>query len=113
MDFKQSFIAEYTDFELYLEGVLTPFSAINIYESEASPPNLAINLPANSGALRILPGTIVQLYGPAKNPFKNTTDKVVLFEGEITGNSYGRSSGQSTITLNCQSLLAKLYSAQT
>ncbi len=112
MDFKQSFIAEYTDFELYLEGIKTSFSAVNIYESEASPPNLAINLPANSGALRILPGTIVHLYGPAKNPFKSVTEKVLLFEGEVTGNSFAKSSGQSTITLNCQSLLAKLYSAQ-
>ena len=112
MDFKKPLINDYTDFELYLEGIKIPFSSVTIHESESAPPSLSIRLPAKSGALKILAKTVVHLYGPAPNPFTGIKEKILLFEGEVSGFGYDTTSNSSSISLRCQSLLASIYKAK-
>jgi len=99
--------------EVYLEGVKIPISNVSIHEAIGSPPSCTINFPAHSGALRILPGTLVHVFGDVeKFPGIGKTqtvevEKVLLFEGEVAGQSYSKSPQQRIISLTAQSLLHK------
>lgn len=103
-------------FELYLEGIQIPFSSISIMESETIYPTATITLPATSGALRILGGTIVQVFGPGlvENENSNTKikGKVLLFEGEVKSYGYQKTVGGRVISLECISLLASFENAK-
>lgn len=99
--------------EVYLEGVKIPVTGVTINEAIGSPPSCTINFPAHSGALRILPGTLVHIFGLVEMlPGLGQTKKIIrqnvlLFEGEISGQSYTKTSSQRQISLTAQSLLHK------
>ncbi|MCK5643948.1 MAG: hypothetical protein KAJ19_24335, partial [Gammaproteobacteria bacterium] len=111
-------MARKVEYEVYLEGILTPCSAVQINETEFGYPNASLSFPAQSGSLRILEGTIVQIFGSAlaentagTGP-SNKSEKVLLFEGEVTGHSYALNTGGRSIVLMCASLLSRLDKAQ-
>ena len=111
-------MARKVEYEVYLEGILTPCSAVQINETEFGYPNASLSFPAQSGSLRILEGTIVQIFGSAlaeniagTGP-SDRNEKVLLFEGEVTGHSYTLSTGGRSIVLMCASLLNRLDKAQ-
>jgi len=101
------------EIEVYLEGVKIPVSSVTINEALGSPPSCTINFPAHSGALRILPGTLVHVFGLVEmlgglgQSQAITPQKVLLFEGEISGQSYSKSPQQRIISLTAQSLIHK------
>lgn len=96
-------INDRTGFEVYLEGIKAPtFSAMTIREIEGDFPSASISFPASSSILRILPGTIVQIFGP--EPI--TSDKILVFEGEVHSVSYQKSSGSRFVNFSCTSLLS-------
>lgn len=98
----QTIINNFNKFELYLEGVKVPYSGISISESEGIAPTASISMSATSSSFRVLPGTIVQFFGPKNN------ELVLLFEGYISTLSYSkRSSGGRQISFNCYSNLSK------
>jgi len=105
--------ASKVEIEVYLEGVKVPVSSISINEALGSPPSCTINFPAHSGALRILPGTIVHVFGlvemlPGLGQVKKLTkQQVLLFEGEIAGQSYSKTPTQRMVSLTAQSLIHK------
>lgn len=93
---------DYTNFELYLEGVRVYFSSITIREVEGGFPTASINLVATSGLMQTLPRTIVQLFGP--DPL--SSDLILLFEGEIVASAYRKDSmGGRVVSFNVNSLL--------
>ena len=93
---------EYTSFELYLEGIKVPFSNITIREVEGSFPSATIQFPGNSGVLRVLGGTIVQIFGPDPTESKN---KILLFEGEISTISYAKTDKSRAVGFQAISFL--------
>jgi hypothetical protein len=111
-------MAKKVEYEVYLEGIRTPCSAVNITETEFGYPSASLSFPAQSGSLRILEGTIVQVFGTALaentagNGPSDTNEKVLLFEGEVTGHSYSLTSGGRSIALMCSSLLNRWDKAQ-
>ena len=106
----QPIVNKKLNFQVYLEGISVPFSAFNISESEGNFPSASISFPASYGALRILPGTMVQIFGPINN--KNGEEYTgLLFEGEVTGIQYQKSAGGRIASLVCNSLLARFYQA--
>lgn len=97
-------------FQVYLEGISIPFSSINISESEGNFPTANIVFPVPDSALRLLPGTIVQIFGPVKNKYGE--DYIaLLFEGELTGLQYSKSSGGRQASILCNSLYYRFYQA--
>jgi len=99
-----------TGFKLFLEGVQVPFNTITISEAEGNFPTAAISFPAASGALRILPSTIVQIFGPKKD-VDSVEQEVLLFEGETSGIEYTKSADTKTASLICNSLLSTVFKA--
>ena len=109
------------EFELYLEGVKVPFSGAQVSESERGMPTASVSFPADPGVLKVLPGTIVQIFGPAvvNNPVvvkgEETSTKqaenILLFEGEVSGISYSKSTSGRVANLMCESLLNSLTRA--
>lgn len=97
----RTIINERTGFEVYLEGIEVPFTSISIREIEGAFPTATLQFPASSAVLRVLPATIVQIFGP--DPKSN--EKIVLFEGEITTVGYLKNQGTRTVTFNASSLL--------
>jgi len=95
-------VSEHTGFEVYLEGIKTPFSSITIRESEGSFPTASLSFPATSRITRILPGTVVQIFGP--DPL--TKDLIILFEGEIRAMGYQKSSSSRAVRFECRSFLS-------
>ncbi len=92
-----------TGFELFLEGIKVPFNAITVREIEGGYPTADLSFPATSGVLHTLPGTVVQFFGP--DPV--TEEKVLLYEGEITGYSYRKTQGGRYINFSTRSFLEK------
>lgn len=90
-----------TGFEVYLEGIQTDFASIMLREAEGDFPSATISLPATSAAMRILGGTVVQVFGP--DPL--TRDKILLFEGEVSALGYQKSGSSRAISLQCTSFL--------
>jgi len=101
--------------ELYLEGVKIPtFNSIDISESENTLPSAQIIFAATPSILRILPGTIVQIFISFDTKmYTNTFEEksILIFEGKITRMSYNKSSSGSIVTFNAMSLLAEMHSA--
>lgn len=101
-----------TGFELYLEGIKVPFSSISISEQENSLPTASVQFPATSGATKILPGTIVQIFGPnTSHPNVQNDNKVLLFEGEVSGITYQKGSQGRVAGLECRHLLSQMERA--
>ncbi|HNW88107.1 MAG TPA: hypothetical protein PKN48_00460 [Bacteroidales bacterium] len=97
-----------SNFQVYLEGVSVPFSSITITESEAAFPTASVVFPAVDGALRLLPGTIVQIFGPIKTKYGEDYTGL-LFEGEISGIQYSKSAYGRQANILCNSLFARFY----
>ena len=88
MEFKQPSVSSLKNdsrdlhFQCYLEGVEVPFTQIDLVEIEQGHPSAQLTFPAISGALRVLPSTIVQVFGPAeieKNGVKQP-GSILLFD---------------------------------
>ena len=107
-----------TKFKLYLEGVLVPFTAARIQETEGAFPNMVVSVPATTTCLKILPGTVVQLSGPyelsrAKIREKGVkVEEFLLFEGEVVSMAYSKSGTGRALQLQCSSLLNRFSSAR-
>lgn len=91
------------NFELYLEGVKIPFSSITLNEQEDNIPQMSVSFVGIPGALRILPGTIVQLFGPAGKKH------ALLFEGEMVSRQYSKGSSGRVVGISCMGILSMAY----
>jgi len=94
-------------FSLFLEGARVAFNTISINEQEGIPATAEISFPSGSGALRVLPGTVVQLFGEVKNRV-GVRENILLFEGEVKAVTYAKDSSQRVCTLSCHSLMMAL-----
>jgi hypothetical protein len=110
MRITQPIVDKKLNFQVYLEGISVPFSTVNISESEGNFPTASIAFPSSYGALRILPGTIVQIFGPIKNKLGEEYIGL-LFEGEVTGIQYQKGASGRIASLVCNSLLSRFYQA--
>ena len=99
-------------FEVYLEGIKVPFVSLSISESEGSIPAAGVVFPGASGALRILPGTILQIFGDVYNRRFGKKVPSLLFEGEIVSVNYSKSASSETISVEAGSLLARAIQAK-
>ena len=111
----------HVDIECYFEGIKVPIQSIQLAEQLGSPATAQIAMPAHSGALRLLAGTTVHIFGRVEQAAKvATTDnypgtddksivrhKVLLFEGEITGQSYTKDPSNRAVSISAQSLIHK------
>jgi len=98
----QTILNNFNDFELYLEGIRVPFSSVSISEGEGQTPSASITMSATASSFRVLPGTMVQFFGPRED------NHYLLFEGYIATLAYfKRSSGGRQISFNCLSNLSK------
>ncbi|MBT7928696.1 hypothetical protein HN682_02085 [Candidatus Peregrinibacteria bacterium] len=97
------------DCKLFLEGIEIPFSGISISEGIGSFPQCTLNFPAQSGATRILPGTLVQVFGKIIDEYGDKgEDYFLLFEGEVAGINYNRTEvGTRQANIQAVSLLSK------
>lgn len=95
-------------FELYLEGVKVDFLNMSISETEGGVPAASITFPSNHGALRLLPGTIVQIFG-----YYQQEDKTfLLFEGEVTGINFQKTDSTKVVVIKAISLLGAMIKAK-
>ena len=107
-----------TKFKLYLEGVLVPFTAARIQETEGAFPSMVVSIPATKTCLKILPGTVVQLSGPYELSRAKIRERgvkvedVLLFEGEVVSMAYSKSGTGRALQLQCSSLLNRFSSAR-
>lgn len=108
MNIQQPKIDLKNTFSLYLEGIPVEFTSISISEKEGGIPSASIAFASGYGAMRILPGTIVQIFG--KVHFENT--EYLLFEGEVTAINYQRTSSQKMVVLKAISLLSGMIKAK-
>lgn len=92
----------YAKFKLYLEGIVTKFNALSINESGYSAPTMEINLPANANAMALKPGTLAQLF------YSKGGEYYIVFEGELSGQSFSKSGQSEAISLQFQGLNAAL-----
>jgi len=118
MEFNRPLVSSFREsrihFECHLEGIDVPFTQIDIVEQEQGHPTAQITFPAISGALRVLPSTIVQIFGPAdikENEGPKKKGLVLLFEGEVTGVAYQKAASGRMVTLQAESLLNQLETA--
>jgi len=95
-------------FKLFLEGVEVPFNSASIVETEGQIPSLSINFGVNYEALKLLPGTIVQLFGK----FHDEKEFFLLFEGELISNAFQRSSSGEGVSINAVGILYRMMTAQ-
>lgn len=108
MNIQQPNIDLKNNFELFLEGVKVDFLSITISEMEGGIPAASITFPSSSGILRILPGTIVQIFG-----YHFREDKTfLLFEGEVTALNFQRSDSMRVVVIKAISLLGALIKAK-
>ena len=70
------------EIECLIEGLKVPISSFEIREEIGTPPSCTLGFPAHSGALRILPGTLVHVFGLVEflKETKRVREKVLLFE---------------------------------
>lgn len=108
MNIQQPKIDLKNNFELYLEGVKVDFLSITISETEGGIPAASITFPSNSGATRILPGTIVQVFGY----YHQENKSFLLFEGEITAINYQKGESSKVAVLKAISLLGSMIKAK-
>jgi len=108
MNIQQPKVDLKNNFELYLEGIKVDFLSITISEREGNIPAANIVFPSNQNVLRILPGTIVQIFG-----YYYLEDKYfLLFEGEVTGIAVEKTGSSKIISLNAISLLGSMIKAK-
>jgi hypothetical protein len=102
--------AQQLDFKLYLEGVPTPFEAANITSQIGSPAMARISLLPTVKSQNILPRTSVHLFyadsnsiygGDAPEKFAGSQTFRLLFEGEVMGLSYSKSSNNRSTSIIC------------
>jgi hypothetical protein len=108
MNIQQPKIDLKNSFELYLEGIKVDFTSISISETEGGIPAASITFPSNFGATRVLPSTIVQVFGKM-----HIEDKTyLLFEGEVIGINYQKSENNKIVVLKAISLLGSMIKAK-
>lgn len=93
-----------TDFEVYFEGVPIEFNSFNIQETSGGFPQASITVPYSKDMIHILPHTIVQIFGPDIDAGRKM---VLMFEGNISSQSYQKGSKQRMIQFSCSHLLAQ------
>jgi len=99
------------DVELYLEGVRIPtFNSIQISEQENNIPAAQISFAANAAILRVLPGTIVQVFAKTKLPDKDS-ETYLIFEGQVTQMNYSRGFSNDVVGFKAISLLSEMTRA--
>jgi len=108
MNIQQPKVDLKNNFELYLEGIKVDFNSISISEAEGGIPAASITFPSTYGAMRILPGTIVQIFGYYHYEKKT----FLLFEGEVTGVNYQKSESNKVVVLKAVSLLGSMIKAK-
>ena len=108
MNIQQPKIDLKNNFELYLEGVKVDFTSISISETEGGIPAASITFPSNFGATRILPSTIVQVFGKVHVEQKT----YLLYEGEVIGINYQKSENNKVVVLKTISLLGSMIKAK-
>jgi hypothetical protein len=96
----------FDNFELFLEGVKVPFASANISENESGFPALKLSFGVGTGALRILPGTIVQLFGPNTTP-QGASESVLIYEGEVNSVGYQKTGSSRSVSLSCTNLIVR------
>ena len=79
------------ELKLYLEGVPVDFVSINIQERLGSAPIAVINFPPEPEFGRLLPKTLAHVFYKMKPPQVEEEDYYLIFEGELTTLSFGRS----------------------
>jgi hypothetical protein len=99
-------------FEVYLEGYLIPgVIFFNINEGADKLPSAIINISGNNKSLKLLAGTLVQIFGSRITQENN--ESILIYEGELTSISYSYNSDHGdTISLNTHSLLSQFYSTK-
>ncbi len=92
--------------KLYMEGVLVPFTSLQISERMDAPPTCTIAFPASSKAIKVLAGTIVHIFGDVQGVENGTilTRHVLLFEGEVSGLSYQKNAEMRSVSVSCESV---------
>lgn len=108
MNIQQPKVDLKNNFELFLEGIKVDFLSITISEREGNIPAASIVFPSTHNILRILPGTIVQIFG-----YYYLEDKYfLLFEGEVTGVNMQKTNSNQIASLNAISLLGSMIKAK-
>ena len=105
-------IVDNYNFDIYLEGYLIP-GVIHFTISEANNgiPQATINIAGNNKALKILAGTVVQIFGSRIN--QSYSEPVLLYEGEVNSISYAYNAQHGdTVSLRTHSLLSQFYSTR-
>jgi len=101
---------------LYLEGVQVPFTSIQIVEKDDAPPICSIGFPVTTKALKVLPGTIVHVFGevPIRGIYSDNnnnslgkieTKDILLFEGEVSGLGYSKTDMSRSVTISAESFM--------
>jgi hypothetical protein len=88
--------------KLFLEGVEVPFNNVTVNERVNNPPTCTVTFPPQSGALKVLPGTILQVFGERQivgEDFEN----FLIFEGEVSGINYVKTADSRQAALQAKS----------
>lgn len=104
-------------FQIYLEGYLIPgVIQFTISEANNGIPQAGIVIAGNNKSLKILAGTIVQIFAHRTGQSDGdalTDDYFLIYEGEVNYVAYSYNSEQGdTVTLNSHSLLSQFYSSR-
>ena len=89
---------------LYLEGIEVPFNTVSINEQVNQPPTCTVTFPPQSGALKVLPGTLVQVFGERKIP-NEPVESFLMFEGEAAGINYIKTADSRQAAIHAKSLI--------
>ncbi len=108
MNIQQPKIDLKNGFELYLEGIKVEFLSMTISEVEGGIPAASITFPSNRGALRLLPGTIVQIFGR----YHRSKKTLILFEGELTAVNFQKTESSKVVVIKAISLLGSMIKAK-
>jgi hypothetical protein len=88
--------------KLFLEGIEVPFNTVTVNERVNNPPSCTITFPPQSGALKVLPGTIVQVFGERKIVGEEL-ENFIIFEGEVSGITYMKTADSRQAALQVKS----------
>jgi hypothetical protein len=106
--------------ELYMEGIKIPtFSSIQISEALNSTPASVITFLNTVDVLKLLPGTIVQIFVNRKvytnigeEKYGGEGKTILLFEGEIVTISFAYSPMGNTVSIKAVPVIAKMLKAR-